>query len=111
GRGEGRRVRPPEARAAGPAGRASERRAGAEPARRADAERGGEGRGTCALSRALRPDRSLGEAWWRQGRDARGGEDVVRASDGDADGAEPDPGLLPARADEEERRRRQQGTA
>ncbi len=62
-----------------------------------------------ALSRALRADRSLGKARRRQGGDAGGGKDLVRPSDGDADGAKPDPGVLPARADEETRRQRQQG--
>ena len=47
----------------------------------------------------------------RQARDAAGRKALVRQTDGDADGAEPDPGVLPARADEEARRRRQQDRA
>ena len=43
-------------------------------------------------------------AWRRQARDAAGRKTFVRETDGDADGAEPDPGLFPARADEEARR-------
>ena len=63
------------------------------------------------LSRALCADRSLGTARRRQGRDAAGRKNLVRQADGDADGAEPDPGVLPARADEEARRQRQQDRA
>ena len=74
---------------------------GARPSRFAHADRGCEGCSGRTLSGALRPDRPLGEARRRQGRDAGRREELVRASDGDADGAKPDPGVLPARSDEE----------
>ena len=64
-----------------------------------------------ALSRALCPDRPLGRARRRPPGDAVGGAGVVRPADGDADGAKPDPRVLPARADEEARRRRQRHQA
>src|SRR5207249_9598303 len=44
----------------------------------------------------------------RSARDVERREDVVCAADGDADRAEPDPRLLPARTDEEARGQRQQ---
>ena len=88
---------------------APQSRPGARLSRHADARGGREGRAARALSGALCADRSLGEAWRQQGGDAGGRKALVRRPDGDADGAEPDPGVLPARADEEARRRRQQG--
>ena len=106
---QGRAVRPPETRPAGSPQRGSEFHAGARLPCQPDAQRGRKGRAARALSRALRADRSLGKARRRQGGDAGGRKDLVRQSDGDADGAEPDPGVLPARADEEARRQRQQG--
>ena len=59
-----------------------------------DAPRGCKGRIPRALPGALRADRSLGKARRRQGGDAGGREELVRAFDGDADGAKPDPGVL-----------------
>ena len=58
----------------GPAQHAAESRSRARPARLAHARGGREGRAARALSGALRADRSLGEAWRRQGRDAEGRE-------------------------------------
>ena len=63
--------------------------------------RGRQGCAARALPRALCADRSLGKAWRRPAGDAARGAAVVREVDGDADRAEPDPRLLPARADEE----------
>ncbi len=104
-RGEGCRQRQACARKARAAVEGPVGRAGAQLPCDADAERGGQGRAGRALSRALRPDRPLGRARRRPPGDAVGGAGVVRPADGDADGAKPDPRLLPARADEEARRR------
>ena len=58
---------------------------------------------------------ALIDLWEKHGgdkaRDAARRKDLVRQADGDADGAEPDPRVLPARADEEARRQRQQDQA
>ena len=103
-RGKGCGVRPPQARRARTAQYRLELGPCARRPRLADARRGRQGGARGTLSRALRADRSLGKARRRQIRDAARREDLVRQADGDADGAEPDPGVLSARADEETRR-------
>ena len=60
--GKGRRVRPPEARAARVAQQFAQPRSGKRLARRAHAQRGRQGRAGSALPRALCADRSLGKA-------------------------------------------------
>ncbi len=77
----------------------------------AHAEGSGQGRAGRTLSRALRADRPVGRARRRPRGDAVGGAGLVRPVDGDADGAEPHPRVLPARADEVARRRRQRHQA
>ena len=103
-RGKGCGVRPPQARRARTAQYRLELGARARRPRLADARRGRQGGARGTLSRALCADRSLGKARRRQIRDAARREGLVRQIDGDADGAEPDPGVFPARADEETRR-------
>ena len=76
--GEGRRVRPAEARRAGTSQHGVESRPGARLPRLAHARGGRQGRAAGALSRALRADRSLGEARRRQVGDAARREALLR---------------------------------